>query len=469
MTDEEYWEERALALEREMTEASVEHRKRILRAYLRACDDIEKEIARIYRTMINGSGLTREELDSLMSVHETQEYYNRLREQLKRVKDDDERRRLLAEINAPAYEYRISRWKALQAAVEVRVSQLRLEEIRAGEAAIRQAYKESYEKAVFEMQKSVGFYFSFDKLPEKAIDAALQTPWYDTVYSERVWGNVDKLRDALNEILPAALMSGRSPRKVAEELSSVMDKGIGAAMRLIRTELNHYHNEAAFLSYKNSGVKKYKYHATLDKDTCDECGFWDMKIIPMEEKKTGYNFPPLHPNDRCTVSPVVDSAVKRELLPRMARDPKTGKKVKCPPGTTWREWKKQINLNIPIEKSGENGTIKLQDIIINKSVGAKARNYDIEDKATGEIFHFAEGTRIQNAEAFAGKGCKKALDAEVALGLSEQIGGNPKEWQHCKGNGIIDYYGEERPAEVHWFQEKTVGKHKFKVKEWLDD
>lgn len=95
--------------------------------------------------------------------------------------------------------------------------------------------------------------------------------------------------------------------------------------------------------------------------------------------------------------------------------------------------------------------------------------YPIEDKATGETFYLIKGSRITDTQVFAGKGSKHKLNPEVANGLSEQIGGSPSEWQHCKGKGIIDYYGEERLAEIHWFQEKTVGKHKFKIKHWLED
>lgn len=119
--------------------------------------------------------------------------------------------------------------------------------------------------------------------------------------------------------------------------------------------------------------------------------------------------------------------------------------------------------------SYESGIIKLNDIQIFHSVGAKAKNYDILDPDTGGYFKFVEGTKIQNAQIFAGKGCKKPLKNEVAYGLEKQIGGKASNWQHAKGNGIIDYYGEERKAEVHWFQEETVGKHKFKIKRWLDD
>ena len=121
-----------------------------------------------------------------------------------------------------------------------------------------------------------------------------------------------------------------------------------------------------------------------------------------------------------------------------------------------------------VDKSEKPDIIKLKDIEVGKSLGAKAKNYEILDPSTGEYFKFAEGTKIQNAEVFAGKGCKKALDKAVAEGLEKQIGGKADNWQHAKGHGIIDYYGEERPAEVHWFQEKTVGKHKFKIKRWED-
>ena len=67
---------------------------------------------------------------------------------------------------------------------------------------------------------------------------------------------------------------------------------------------------------------------------------------------------------------------------------------------------------------------------------------------------------------FAGKGGTKPLDAAVAEGLAEQQGGKATEWQHCKGIGTIDYYDEDVDAEVHWFQEPTAGKCKFKIKNW---
>ena len=119
-----------------------------------------------------------------------------------------------------------------------------------------------------------------------------------------------------------------------------------------------------------------------------------------------------------------------------------------------------------VDISGESGIIKLDDIEIGKSLSAKAKNYDVMDLQTGEIFHFVEGTKIQDAKVFAGKGSKMVF--QKADKYAERYGGNPSDWQHCKGNGILDFYGEERKAEVHWVQCESVGKHEFFVKEWFD-
>ena len=88
--------------------------------------------------------------------------------------------------------------------------------------------------------------------------------------------------------------------------------------------------------------------------------------------------------------------------------------------------------------------------------------------ALASTFNFAEGTKIHDSKVFAGYKTKNPLSEEVVQGLTEQCGGTPDKWQHCKGIGTLDVDGEEVRAEVHWFQEETVGKVKFKVKAWME-
>jgi len=45
-----------------------------------------------------------------------------------------------------------------------------------------------------------------------------------------------------------------------------------------------------------------------------------------------------------------------------------------------------------------------------------------------------------------------------------EYGGKADEWQKVKGIGYVDYYGESLKAELHWYQEPTVGKLLWKIK-----
>ncbi len=88
------------------------------------------------------------------------------------------------------------------------------------------------------------------------------------------------------------------------------------------------------------------------------------------------------------------------------------------------------------------------------------------DLETGEHFNLVEGTRLQDVEVFAGKGVK--TEFRKAQKYADKYGGKAKDWQHVKGKGTINYYGEERNAELHWVQCEGIGKHDFFIKRWLE-
>ena len=108
----------------------------------------------------------------------------------------------------------------------------------------------------------------------------------------------------------------------------------------------------------------------------------------------------------------------------------------------------------------------MPDEYIQKSVGAKSRNYDILDLGSGEVYNLVEGTKITDVEVFAGKGTKTIY--RKAEEYAEEFQNNPAEWQHVKGKAIINFRGEERKAEIHWTQCKEFGKIDFFIKKWLD-
>lgn len=95
------------------------------------------------------------------------------------------------------------------------------------------------------------------------------------------------------------------------------------------------------MGYKSYGLEYYRYLATLDSQTDEECGELDMERIPVKDAEPGKNFPPMHPNCRCTTIPDMSADVIAKIK-RAARDPATGKSITVPGSMTYAEWRKQF-------------------------------------------------------------------------------------------------------------------------------
>lgn len=112
---------------------------------------------------------------------------------------------------------------------------------------------------------------------------------------------------------------------------------------------------------------------------------------------------------------------------------------------------------------------------VERSVGAKSKNYAVYNPRTGDFTKLAEGTRITQPKnhVMAGKGRDRQIDC--IDWLVDKHGGNPVEWTKEKGFGYVeDEYGETHRVELHWYQEPTVGKAEMKIKDrdgeiYLDD
>ena len=129
-----------------------------------------------------------------------------------------------------------------------------------------------------------------------------------------------------------------------------------------------------------------------------------------------------------------------------------------------RDWYEGEERPVPDEESKD----EWEEIVaeeIERSVGAKAKNYDVYNPITGENMHLTEGTRITQPQnhVIAGKGRERQID-ELPF-LIDRWGGDPLEWTKEKGFGYVDdEFGDSHLVELHWYQEPTTGKHKMKIK-----
>ncbi len=105
--------------------------------------------------------------------------------------------------------------------------------------------------------------------------------------------------------------------------------------------------------------------------------------------------------------------------------------------------------------------IKLPDETLPRSVGAKWANYQI-NMGDGTFATFQEGSKLQDKEVFAGKGCRRVIDEEDRL--IRQYGGKRGQWKKVKAKATIVSNGKTYTENVHWYEEDSVGKVEFKIK-----
>ena len=172
---------------------------------------------------------------------------------------------------------------------------------------------------------------------------------------------------------------------------------------------------------------------------------------------------------------VYDAAGDKEAFANMAAEIKKAQEA-------YKKYCKQVGRTLRLDRTQVSGYNKdvsrsvIQNykhqntITIGRSLGAKAANYDVLDLKSGEVYHFVENTIIDNIHVFAGKGTHTIYRNAYKYVYKYRNFKVTKEedWQHVKGNGVLDYHGEARKAEVHWSQHEEIGMVDFFIKEWLE-
>ena len=125
-------------------------------------------------------------------------------------------------------------------------------------------------------------------------------------------------------------------------------------------------------------------------------------------------------------------------------------------------------LRTRFEKTRVDGFKPTSDEIIERigrSVGAKAKNYQVYDPRSGNFVQLAEGTILTQPKnhVMAGKGRERKIDC--IDWLLDKYGGDELQWTKEKGFGYVeDEYGEIHRVELHWYQEPSVGRVEMKLK-----
>ena len=176
------------------------------------------------------------------------------------------------------------------------------------EKEIVEGLKEIYKE--MDKQASIDLNNAFNTVNENLVREALKTNWSGLSFSERIWEHRRSLALTIKSELSKGLIRGDSLQDISKIISDKFDTSFSNAMRLVRTESCWVMNEATINNYKENGIKEYEFMAFLDSKTSKECRGLDGKKFSIEEYQAGVNLPPLHPNCRSCIIPVIDDIPK---------------------------------------------------------------------------------------------------------------------------------------------------------------
>lgn len=121
-------------------------------------------------------------------------------------------------------------------------------------------------------------------------------------WSQRIWGNTEKLVETLNEELASCLITGKKTSDLKKKLQERFGVSYHQADTLARTEIAHIQTQAAKQRYEDYGIREVQIWADEDERRCPDCGKLHQKRYPI-----GADVPiPRHPNCRCCIVPVVE-------------------------------------------------------------------------------------------------------------------------------------------------------------------
>ena len=337
MTSRDYWKRRSLKLEQLLHSRADETVQAVGRRYQTAQKAISQQIDKVFTAYAKNGALNAETAQRLLSQKETEQAREELL-QLYQQATGDAKKALWARLSAPTYSARISRLQALADSIYAQARLVGMDEESLLQARLMDTYEQAYYRTIFDEQQFIGRSFDFTQLDNRQIQAAIAGEWSGDSWSARIWNNNDAFATAVEDTVTVGLLSGLRYDEMQDMLEDVIgtDDTEGAryrSARLIRTECAHVANQGHLMGYKAAGVEYYRFLATLDQRTDEECGKLDMQRFAIDEAEPGVNFPPMHPNCRCTTMPD-DSPEELAKIKRFARDPTTGKGTTVPANMT---------------------------------------------------------------------------------------------------------------------------------------
>lgn len=305
LSNKTYWLKRSEELDKvaKMTEKEV--MKKLSALYRDAFRSIEKEVNDFMMKYAVDHKLDYATVTQMLTPIDLAEYNEKIQE-LHAMYRDTKSEYIKIEIERLKARSKITRLRALQDAINVELCKVTHEYQMTLEDTLIGLFSDQYTKACELMGVMA------PGIPREAIIKIIEYPYAGRMYSDNIWRNKDNLVNFINQEITVGIIRGESIQKIARRLrnetkADTLRLAQSWAERLVRTEINYAMNQAHLKGYKDSGVvEKYEFLAAHDKRTSKLCRDLDGEMFELSKAVVGENYPPMHPNCRSTVVPVLE-------------------------------------------------------------------------------------------------------------------------------------------------------------------
>lgn len=338
----EYWRRRFLQLEQANADRSLFYYSDLELAYKNTLETMEADIAKWYGRFATENAVSLEEAKRILQAGELADFKITLKEYIRRAKANTIDGRWETQLNNLLARSQISRLESLQVQLQQHVELLFGGEVQGMERLIKTQYADQYYTSLFTLQTGFNVGMSFDRLDDRLLTKIISKPWTadGRTFSQKIWRDRDRLNDVLFTELVQGAALGEGPERIVKAIRQQLgtDNKIYEVRRLVTTESSFFSAAAQKDVFKELGVEKYEYLATLDSKTSSICQDFDGRIFDVKDFEPGVTANPLHPFCRSTTIPYFEDDDDSQ---RFARD-KDGKGIYIPSNMKYSDWEERF-------------------------------------------------------------------------------------------------------------------------------
>lgn len=339
MKNSDYWRERFRQLEEAQNQTGMETYAEIEQQYRRALRELEGKVMVWYQRLAENNSVSMAEARKLLRDSELKEFKWDVQDYIKHGWDNARTGQWMKELENASAKFHISRLEALKLQTQQSLEVMFGNQLDSIDAAMKRIYLDGYYHTAYELQKGFRIGWDIAGIDQSQVEKVISKPWAvdRKNFSERIWGNKQKLIAEVHKELTQNILLGADPQKAIDAIAKKMNNSKHNAGRLVMTEEAYFSSAAQKDCFQDLDVEQYQILATLDSHTSKICQEMDGKVFLMKDYEAGVTAPPFHVWCRSTTVPYFEDDFG-QIGERAARG-EDGKTYYVPANMTYKEWK----------------------------------------------------------------------------------------------------------------------------------